>query len=72
MKVPYDFIVMLMKGLLGDRGIDYLLEVGLAIDLPAILAPLLFCSPSREPSGNSDVLAYESIYCHTIIAIPKQ
>lgn len=31
MKVPYDFIVMLMKDLL-----DYLLEVGLAIDLPAI------------------------------------
>ena len=25
-----------MKDLLGDRGIDYLLEVGLAIDLPAI------------------------------------
>ena len=36
MKVPYDFIVLLMKDLLGDRGIDYLLEVGLAIDLPAI------------------------------------
>lgn len=36
MKVPYDFIVMLMKDLLGDRGFDYLLEVGLAIDLPAI------------------------------------
>jgi hypothetical protein len=36
LKVPYDFIVMLMKDLLGDRGIDYLLEVGLAIDLPAI------------------------------------
>jgi hypothetical protein len=36
LKVPYDFIVMLMKDLLGDRGFDYLLEVGLAIDLPAI------------------------------------
>jgi hypothetical protein len=37
LKVSYDFIVMLMKDLLGDRGIDYLLEVGLAIDLPAIV-----------------------------------
>ncbi|XP_066309204.1 late embryogenesis abundant protein Lea14-A-like [Miscanthus floridulus] len=35
-KVPYDFIVTLMKDLGGDWDIDYLLEVGLTIDLPVI------------------------------------
>ncbi|CAO2170690.1 unnamed protein product [Urochloa humidicola] len=35
-KVPYDFIVTLMKDLGGDWDIDYVLEVGLTIDLPVI------------------------------------
>jgi hypothetical protein len=35
-KVPYDFILTLMKDLGGDWDIDYLLEVGLTIDLPVI------------------------------------
>ncbi|KAF8675978.1 hypothetical protein HU200_047479 [Digitaria exilis] len=35
-KVPYDFIVSLMKDLGGDWDIDYVLEVGLTIDLPVI------------------------------------
>ncbi|CAO2204070.1 unnamed protein product [Urochloa humidicola] len=34
--VPYDFIVSLMKDLGGDWDIDYVLEVGLTIDLPVI------------------------------------
>ncbi|WVZ69601.1 hypothetical protein U9M48_018366 [Paspalum notatum var. saurae] len=35
-KVPYDFIVTLMKDLGGDWDIDYVLEVGLTIDLPVV------------------------------------
>ncbi|PAN29609.1 hypothetical protein GQ55_5G236300 [Panicum hallii var. hallii] len=35
-KVPYDFIVSLMKDLGGDWDIDYVLEVGLTIDLPVV------------------------------------
>ncbi|ONM40095.1 late embryogenesis abundant protein Lea14-A [Zea mays] len=35
-KVPYDFIVSLMKDLGGDWDIDYMMEVGLTVDLPAI------------------------------------
>ncbi|KAL6842585.1 hypothetical protein ACP4OV_027429 [Aristida adscensionis] len=35
-KVPYDFIMSLMKDLGGDWDIDYELEVGLTIDLPVV------------------------------------
>ncbi|TVU35871.1 hypothetical protein EJB05_17778 [Eragrostis curvula] len=35
-KVPYDFIVSLVKDLSRDWDIDYVLEVGLTIDLPVV------------------------------------
>uniref|UniRef100_A0A0D9V338 Water stress and hypersensitive response domain-containing protein n=1 Tax=Leersia perrieri TaxID=77586 RepID=A0A0D9V338_9ORYZ len=35
-KVPYDFIMSLIKDLGGDWDIDYVLEVGVTIDLPVI------------------------------------
>ncbi|KAF0923496.1 hypothetical protein E2562_006384 [Oryza meyeriana var. granulata] len=35
-KVPYDFIVSLIKDLGGDWDIDYVLEVGITIDLPVV------------------------------------
>ncbi|KAK3164820.1 hypothetical protein QOZ80_1AG0025240 [Eleusine coracana subsp. coracana] len=35
-KVPYDFIVSLVKDLGRDWDIDYMLEVGLTIDLPVV------------------------------------
>ncbi|VAH77701.1 unnamed protein product [Triticum turgidum subsp. durum] len=34
--VPYDFVMSLMKDLSGDWDIDYVLEVGITIDLPVI------------------------------------
>ena len=34
--VPYDFVVSLMKDLSGDWDIDYVLEVGITIDLPVV------------------------------------
>lgn len=36
MKVPYDFIVSLIKDVSGDWDIDYVLEVGITIDLPVV------------------------------------
>ncbi|KAB8082541.1 hypothetical protein EE612_004446, partial [Oryza sativa] len=35
-KVPYDFIVSLIKDVSGDWDIDYVLEVGITIDLPVV------------------------------------
>lgn len=35
-KVPYDFIVSLIKDLGKDWDIDYVLEAGLTIDLPVV------------------------------------
>jgi hypothetical protein len=35
-KVPYDFMVTLVKDVGGDWDIDYVLEVGLTIDLPVL------------------------------------
>ncbi|XP_048567971.1 late embryogenesis abundant protein Lea14-A-like [Triticum urartu] len=34
--VPYDFVMSLMKDLSGDWDIDYVLEVGITIDLPVV------------------------------------
>ncbi|XP_051220538.1 late embryogenesis abundant protein Lea14-A [Lolium perenne] len=34
--VPYDFVMSLMKDLSGDWDIDYVLDVGITIDLPVI------------------------------------
>uniref|UniRef100_A0ACD5W196 Uncharacterized protein n=1 Tax=Avena sativa TaxID=4498 RepID=A0ACD5W196_AVESA len=34
--VPYDFVMSLMKDLSGDWDIDYVLEVGITIDLPVL------------------------------------
>lgn len=33
-KVPYEFLISIMRDIGGDRDIDYELEVGLIIDLP--------------------------------------
>ena len=35
-KAPYDFIVSLIKDVSGDWDIDYVLEVGITIDLPVV------------------------------------
>ncbi|KAG8077287.1 hypothetical protein GUJ93_ZPchr0007g5103 [Zizania palustris] len=35
-KVPYDFIVSLIKDVGGDWDIDYVLEVGITVDLPVV------------------------------------
>ncbi|XP_078169304.1 late embryogenesis abundant protein Lea14-A-like [Carex rostrata] len=36
MKVPYDFLISIMKDIGSDWDIDYELEVGLTIDLPVV------------------------------------
>ncbi|KAJ1687995.1 hypothetical protein LUZ63_019385 [Rhynchospora breviuscula] len=36
MKVPYDFLISLVKDVGRDWDIDYLLEVGLTVDLPVV------------------------------------
>lgn len=36
MKVPYDFLISIMKDIGSDWDIDYVLEVGLTIDLPVV------------------------------------
>ncbi|KAJ4731771.1 hypothetical protein LUZ62_078814 [Rhynchospora pubera] len=36
MKVPYDFLISIVKDVGRDWDIDYLLEVGLTIDLPVV------------------------------------